>query len=204
MTESTLAVLKGTPDGLQKPGSVGVVAPGITIKVVDVETRQPLGPNQTGELCIKGPLIMKGYVGIDNKEVFDSEGFFPSGDIGYYDDDKYFFIVDRLKELIKYKGFQVAPAELEGLLLKHEAVRDAGVVGVYDKAAGEVPLAFVVTQPDKKVTEKKLQQYVAERLSNPKHLRGGVRFISEIPKNPSGKIIRRQLRKMAKEVRSKI
>ncbi|CAH0761646.1 unnamed protein product [Diatraea saccharalis] len=169
MTESTLAVLKGTPDGLQKPGSVGVVAPGITIKVVDVETRQPLGPNQTGELCIKGPLIMKGYVGIDNKEVFDSEGFFPSGDIGYYDDDKYFFIVDRLKELIKYKGFQVAPAELEGLLLKHEAVRDAGVVGVYDKAAGEVPLAFVVTQPDKKVTEKKLQQYVAERVSAKQH-----------------------------------
>ncbi|RVE49753.1 hypothetical protein evm_005623 [Chilo suppressalis] len=204
LTESTLAVSRAKPDVPQKAGSVGSLQPGLTVKVVDIKTRRPLGPKQTGEICIKGPTIMKGYVGIENKEVFDSEGFFHTGDVGYYDEDRDFFIVDRLKELIKYKGYQVAPAELEALLLKHEAVADAGVVGIPDVAAGEVPLAFVVTQPGKRVTEKELQQFVAERVSNPKHLRGGVRFISAIPKNPSGKILRKELRKMAKHAKSKL
>ncbi|KAM3955050.1 LOW QUALITY PROTEIN: luciferin 4-monooxygenase-like [Aphomia sociella] len=173
-------------------------------EVVDIETRRPLGPNQHGELCFKGPLLMKGYVGKSKEDDFDEEGFFKSGDIGYYDEEKHFFIVDRLKELIKYKAYQVPPAEIEALLLQHEAVMDAAVVGLKSKESGEVPLAFVVKRPGKTVTEKEIQSFVAERLSNPKRLRGGVRFVAAIPKNPSGKILRRELRKMASQISSKL
>ncbi|KAM3955051.1 luciferin 4-monooxygenase-like [Aphomia sociella] len=141
-------------------------------------------------------MVMKGYVGKDTNDEFDEEGFFRTGDIGFYDEDGYLYVVDRLKELIKYKSIQVAPAEIEAMLLQHEAVRDAGVVGVPHSEAGEVPLAFVVFQPGKTVTEKELQDFIEQRLSNPKRLRGGVRFLAEIPRNPSGKILRRNLRAM--------
>ncbi|XP_052754223.1 uncharacterized protein LOC113522308 [Galleria mellonella] len=206
MTETTLAVVRTLFQNAKqgKAGSVGLVTPGTVAKVVDIETRKPVGPNVHGELCFKGPLIMKGYIGKDKTDDFDDEGFFKTGDIGYYDDDKYFFIVDRLKELIKYKAFQVPPAEIEALLLQHEAVQDAGVVGLKHKESGEVPLAFVVKRPGKTVTEKEIQAFVAERLSNPKHLRGGVRFVTAIPKNPSGKILRKELRKMASKAASKL
>ncbi|KAL0859175.1 hypothetical protein ABMA27_010999 [Loxostege sticticalis] len=206
MTETTLAVTRDTYNQAlpTKPGSVGRVAAGVTIKIVDIDSRIPLGPNQSGEICVKGSLVMKGYVGKDRDSDFDSEGFFKTGDVGYYDEDGCFFIVDRLKELIKYKAFQVAPAEIEALLIEHPAVRDAAVVGVPDKAAGEVPLAFVVKQAGQAVTEKEIQQFVAERLSNPKHLRGGVRFVDAIPKNPSGKILRKELRKMVNSKKSKL
>ncbi|XP_059062432.1 uncharacterized protein LOC131855206 [Achroia grisella] len=199
MTECTLAVVSADYENyhLAKPGSVGSIVPNTIAKVVDTETRKPIGANNPGELCFKGPLIMKGYVGKDRKEDFDEEGFFKTGDIGYYDDDGQFFIVDRLKELIKYKANQVAPAEIEALLLQHEAVRDVGVVGRRDRESGEVPVAFVVKQPGKEVTDTELKDFVAERLSNPKRLRGGVKFVLEIPKNPSGKILRRELRKIA-------
>ncbi|KAL4712181.1 hypothetical protein ACJJTC_011042 [Scirpophaga incertulas] len=206
MTEATLAVTRdNNAEVLRlKPGSVGTAVSNAIVKIADIETRQALGPNQPGELCVKGPMIMKGYVGKDRNEDFDEEGFFRTGDIAYYDEDGFFFIVDRLKELIKYKAFQVAPAELESLLLKHESVKDAGVVGLPDTAAGELPLAFVVKQPGAQVTEKEIQQFIADKVSNPKRLRGGVRFVEEIPKNPSGKILRKELKKMAKKVKSKL
>ncbi|XP_059062588.1 uncharacterized protein LOC131855351 [Achroia grisella] len=206
MTEATVAVTRTlySQASKAKAGSVGKVVPSTVAKVVDIETRKPLGPNQHGELCFKGPQIMKGYIGKDRRDDCDDEGFFKTGDIGYYDEDHYFFIVDRLKELIKYKAYQVPPAEIEALLLQHEAILDACVVGLKNKESGEVPLAFVVKQPGKVVTEKEIQSFVAERLSNPKHLRGGVRFVSEIPKNPSGKILRKELRKMVSKVTSKL
>ncbi|CAK1593301.1 unnamed protein product [Parnassius mnemosyne] len=208
MTEATLGVTRDTYEmaHLAKPGGVGYVVKNTIIKVVDIKTRKPLGPNQTGEICVKGVLIMKGYIGKENNsgDDFDEEGFFKTGDIGYYDDEKYFFIVDRLKELIKYKAYQVAPMEIEAVLLKHDGVRDVGVVGLPNAAAGEVPLAFVVPQPGATLSETELQQFVAERLSNPKRLRGGVKFVKEIPKNPSGKILRKHLREMAKSVISKL
>ncbi|CAG5052949.1 unnamed protein product [Parnassius apollo] len=201
MTEATAVVTLNSFIGGKKCrlGSVGEVTSDTVVKIVDVETREPLGPNQNGEICVKGPMIMKGYIGKERSEDFDEEGFFKTGDIGYYDEDKYLYIVDRLKELIKYKGYQVPPAEIEAVLLQHEGVRDVGVVGMPHESAGEVPLAFVVLQTGVELTEKELQQFVAERLSNPKHLRGGVRFVKEIPKNPSGKILRRLLRGMLKK-----
>ncbi|XP_052743142.1 uncharacterized protein LOC112057207 [Bicyclus anynana] len=202
MTETTLAItMNWNPE---KIGSVGNVISHTIAKVVNPETREALGPNQEGEICVKGAMIMKGYIGKDRKEDFDDEGFLKTGDIGYYDEDQYFYIVDRLKELIKYKAYQVPPAEIEAVLLKHPSIREAGVVGIPDPAAGEVPLAFVVLQPGVTLTQKEIQDYVAERLSNPKHLRGGVRFIDEVPKNQTGKILRRELRKIAKSRKSKL
>ncbi|XP_050673643.1 uncharacterized protein LOC126971381 [Leptidea sinapis] len=202
MTESTLILTFN--DNTEKIGSVGTVMEHVVLKVVHPETREVLGPNKEGEICAKGVPMMKGYLGKDRKEDFDDEGFFRTGDMGYYDEEGCFYIVDRLKELIKYKGYQVPPAEIEAVLLKHPGIRDAGVVGIPDTAAGELPAAFVVLQPGAALTEQDIKNYVAENLSNPKHLRGGVRFLNEIPKNPSGKILRRELRKLVKSNKSKL
>ncbi|XP_050296214.1 uncharacterized protein LOC126736057 [Anthonomus grandis grandis] len=208
MTETTLGVLLNIGERGPKLGSVGKVVAGMMVKVIN-EQGVPLGPYEEGELCFKGPLIMKGYVG-DPKataETIDKDGWLHTGDVAYYDSDKYFFIVDRIKELIKYKGFQVAPAELEALLQTHPAVQDCAVVGLPDEDAGELPLAFVATKPGKKVKEEELKKFVADTLSHQKQLRGGVLFINEIPRNPTGKILRRVLREKAKElvkVRSKL
>ncbi|XP_056644474.1 uncharacterized protein LOC130450223 [Diorhabda sublineata] len=198
LTEANLAVIlvgknKNKP---RKPGSSGTVITYMTVKVRDPETGRSLGPNKLGEICIKGPLIMKGYIRNPQatRDTFTSDGWLKTGDLGYYDNDKDFFIVDRLKELIKYKGFQVAPAELEAILLNHPKVLDVGVVGVPDELAGELPLAFVVKKPGVDVTEKELVEYVEGKVSPHKRLRGGVHFINAIPKNPSGKILRRTLR----------
>ncbi|XP_044269666.1 luciferin 4-monooxygenase-like isoform X2 [Tribolium madens] len=155
------------PKNFQKYGSSGKVMSYTQIKVCDVTSEETLSAYQIGEIRIKG----------------------------YYDEEGYFYIVDRLKEIIKYKGFQVSPAELENLLIQHPAVNDAAVVGLPDERAGELPLAFVVKQ-DKNITEKELIQYISENISKQKHLYGGVRFIESIPKSPSGKILRIKLKEM--------
>ena len=134
-----------------------------------------------------------------------SDGYFKTGDIGYQDDAGNFYITDRLKELIKYKGFQVAPAELEGLLVGNHLVADACVVGIYDEAqATELPLAFVVkAEKYKGMEDEKLEneicKWVASKVSNHKRLRGGIRFVNDIPKSAAGKILRRVLRDQIKE-----
>ncbi|CAH2258335.1 jg10538 [Pararge aegeria aegeria] len=181
-----------------KQGSCGTPAPGMKIKVLDIENGQKLGPRQEGELWIKSPLRMKGYMGDREASdaLLDAEGYLQTGDIGYYDSEGFFYIVDRLKELIKYKGFQVAPAELEALVLQLRGVAECGVVGRIDELAGELPVAFVVPQPQANLTAQEIQDYVASKVSPAKRLRGGVIFVEEIPKNPSGKILRRELRKM--------
>ena len=199
MSETTLGVITNSQH-ITKPGSVGVLCPGVYCKVIDPDTGKVLGKNQPGELCFKGKIIMKGYTG-DKKatqHTIDEEGWLHTGDVGYFDDDFYFYIVDRLKELIKYKAFQVAPAELEAILLSNEKVKDAAVIGLPDEASGELPLAFVVKQDGVDVTEKEIQDFVASKVSHSKRLRGGVRFIDEIPKNLSGKILRRELKALLK------
>jgi len=175
--------------------SVGNVVPNTLFKVVDPETQKELGPNQKGELCAKGPQIMLGYYNRPQatSECIDSGGWFHTGDIGYYDENECVYIVDRLKELIKYKGFQVAPAELEEVLLEHPLVTDAAVIGVSDKNAGELPKAFVVRK-NNKVTAEEIHQFVQARVSKYKYLKGGIQFCDSIPKSPSGKILRRLLR----------
>uniref|UniRef100_A0A182RE74 Luciferin 4-monooxygenase n=1 Tax=Anopheles funestus TaxID=62324 RepID=A0A182RE74_ANOFN len=188
MSETTLAMLVQSND-CRKPGSVGKLQVGTMAKVVDITSGKLLGPNEPGELYFKGTQIMKGYIGNEKetKQTIDQNGWLRTGDIGYYDEDGEFFIIDRLKELIKYKGFQVPPAEIEAILLTNPKIKDAGVVGLPDEQTGELPLAFVVKQPGASLTEEEVQGYVAARASPAKRLHGGVRFVSEIPKNASGK-----------------
>ncbi|KAK9871403.1 hypothetical protein WA026_011656 [Henosepilachna vigintioctopunctata] len=205
MTETTLGVMSNPPDR-PKLGSVGRILPGMMAKVID-DDGNALGPREEGELCLKGPLIMKGYVGDEEatRNCIDEDRWLHTGDVAYYDEEGYFFIVDRLKELIKYNAFQVPPAELESLLVSHPAVFDAAVIGLPDDDAGELPLAFVVKKPGAEVTAEELQNFVKGKVSPQKQLRGGVKFLKEIPRNPSGKILRRVLKKIAiKDIKSKL
>lgn len=204
LSESTLSVLVQNDD-FCKPGSVGVLKVGIYAKVIDPDTGKHLGPNERGELCFKGDGIMKGYIG-DTKSTQTAirDGWLHTGDIGYYDDEFEFFIVDRIKELIKYKGFQVPPAEIEALLLTNDKIKDAAVIGKPDEEAGELPMAFVVKQANVELTSEDVIKFVNDRASPAKRLRGGVIFLDEIPKNPSGKILRRVLREMLKKQKSKL
>ncbi|KAK9871402.1 hypothetical protein WA026_011655 [Henosepilachna vigintioctopunctata] len=194
MTETTWGVIS-SPHQETKLGSVGRILPGMMAKIID-DKGNALGPYENGELCLKGPMIMKGYIGNEATTLncIDEDRWLHTGDVAYYDNDKYFFIVDRTKELIKYKGFQVAPSELEDLLLSHPAVNDAAVIGLPDEYSGELPLAFVVKKPGKDVSSDELKRLISENLSSQKQLRGGVIFIDEIPRNHVGKTLRRVLK----------
>jgi acyl-CoA synthetase (AMP-forming)/AMP-acid ligase II len=178
--------------GLARPGSIGPLAPNTEARIVDIATGEELGRGADGEICFRGPQVMQGYLA--NPEAtartIDAGGWLHTGDIGHADADGYFFIVDRLKELIKYKGFQVPPAELEAVLLSHPAVIDAAVIPVADDEAGEIPKAFVVLRDPVEPAE--LMAYVAERVSAYKRIRL-IEVIDAIPKSASGKILRRVL-----------
>ena len=194
LTEAS-PVTHAVPDrpGCQRPGSVGQLLPNTECRVVDPATGGDLPPGEDGELLIRGPQVMQGYLG--NPEAtaatLDADGWLHTGDIGHVDADGYFTIVDRLKELIKYKGFQVPPAELEAVLRTHPAVADAAVIPIPDDEAGEVPKAFVVLKGD--VPPEALLAYVAERVAPYKKIRA-ITVIDAIPKSPSGKILRRLLK----------
>ncbi|XP_023933630.1 4-coumarate--CoA ligase 1-like [Lingula anatina] len=179
-----------------RTGSAGVLVASTECKVLDPQSGKELGPNQDGELCFRGCQIFKGY--LNNPEAtaaaIDEEGWFHSGDMGHYDEDQNIYVIDRIKEFIKYKGFQVAPAELEGLLLSHPAVADAAVVGCPDEDAGELPMAFIVLKPGQTATETEIANFLAAKAAPIKRLRGGVEIVEEIPKTASGKILRRVLR----------
>ena len=177
-----------------KVASSGWVIPNTEVMIVDPVTLQPLGVNQPGELWIRGPQIMKGYLNQPDAtaESITPEGWYRTGDIGHVDAEGYFFIVDRLKELIKYKGMQVAPAELEALVLTHPAVADAAVIPSPDEEAGEVPKAFVVLKPGQQVTAQALMDFVAAHVAPHKRIRR-VEFITQVPKSAAGKILRRIL-----------
>jgi acyl-CoA synthetase (AMP-forming)/AMP-acid ligase II len=179
----------------KKIGSCGIILPGTECKLVDPSTGEAVGRHQRGEICARGPQIMKGYFKNDKAtaETIDSDGWLHTGDIGLYDDDDCFYIVDRMKELIKVKGLQVAPSELEDLLRSHPDVADVAVIGIPDERAGELPRAYVVRKRDS-FSEQDVQDFVAQKVSDHKKLNGGVEFISEIPKAASGKILRRELK----------
>jgi acyl-CoA synthetase (AMP-forming)/AMP-acid ligase II len=175
-----------------KVGSIGPVIPGTECKVVDITTGAALSPGADGEIWIRGPQVMKGYLNnrAATEQILDQDGWLHTGDIGHADQDGDFYIVDRLKELIKYKGYQVPPAELEAILLTHPAVADAAVIPSPNEEAGEVPKAFVVLKSP--VTPEELMRYVAERVAPHKKIRL-LETIDEIPKSASGKILRRKL-----------
>jgi acyl-CoA synthetase (AMP-forming)/AMP-acid ligase II len=178
-----------------KPGTVGPCAVNIECKVIEAVTARELGPHERGELWLRGPQVMKGYLNNPRAtaESLDSGGWYHTGDVGYADEDSYFYIyiVDRVKELIKYKGYQVAPSELEEILLTHPGIAEAAVIAKLDPDAGEVPKAFVV--PQKQITAQEILDFVAARVAPYKKIRC-VEFVDQLPKSLSGKLLRRILR----------
>lgn len=184
-----------SPQGKGKPGASGVAISNTLSRIVDPETGQDLPLGEDGELWVKGPQVMKGY--LNNPEATAAtiveDGWLRTGDIGHFDEDGYLYVTDRLKELIKYKGFQVAPAELEAEILTHHEIADVAVIGVPDDEAGELPMAFVVPAPGTTPTLETLQGYLEGRLSHYKQVRR-MEVVEEIPKSAAGKILRRLLR----------
>ena len=177
-----------------KPGSVGVCVPNMECRLVSVETGEEVGVGERGEVHVRGPQVMKGYLGRPEAtaQTVDAEGWLHTGDVAYADEEGFFYVVDRAKELIKYKAFQVAPAELEAVLLTHHSVADAAVIPSPDEEAGEVPKAFVVIKEGHGLTEAEVLGFVAAQVAPYKKVRR-VEFVSQIPKSPSGKILRRLL-----------
>lgn len=185
-------------------GSVGRLLPNQTAKYIGPDDNEvPAG--ETGELWVKGPNIFKGYLNNEagTKNALTEDNYFKTGDVGFQDVNGNFYITDRVKELIKYKGFQVPPAELEGLLASHPDIDDVAVIGIYDDSqATEVPRAYITPKKGVeagKATEKRIVDWLATKVANHKKLRGGVRFIDEVPKSVSGKILRRVLKLQAEE-----
>ena len=173
-------------------GTVGWLLPNTACKVVDVTSGSELGPGQSGEICIRGPQIMRGYLNRPEatRAMISADGWLRTGDIGYLDAQGRCYVVDRIKELIKYNAYQVAPAELEAVLISHPAVAEAAVIGVPNATTGEIPKAFVVCRAE--VSAEALMAYIAERVAPYKKVRA-VAFVDEIPKSASGKLLRRVL-----------
>jgi 4-coumarate--CoA ligase len=183
-----------TPPGGFVPGSVGVALARTECRIVDPVTGQDLPTDQDGEIWIRGPQVMKGYLNDEQatRRTLDDEGWLRTGDLGHVAPNGHLFVVDRLKELIKVSGFQVAPAELEALLLTHPGVSDAAVVGRPDPEHGESPCGFVVRRPGATVSAAELVEFVAGQVARFKRLRQ-VTFVEAIPRSAAGKILRRML-----------
>jgi len=183
--------------------SVGQVFPNTQLKIIDVETQKELGYNEAGEILVQTPSAMVGYY--NNPEAtaksfwYDDEGkkWMYTGDVGYVDENENLYLVDRIKEMIKYKGHQVSPVEVEHVICTMEEVADAAVVGLPDDEAGELPLAFVVKKPDVNITATDVMNFVKEKMTTFNQLKGGVIFTDQIPRSIAGKIQRKDLKKMA-------
>ena len=193
LTETSPVTHLIRPDGENRPGTIGRPLASTECRLVDPETGEDVAEGERGELWMRGPQVMQGYLGNDEATAatVDAEGWLHSGDIATVDADGFFKIVDRLKELIKYKGYQVAPAELEALLITHPEVADVAVIGVPDEEAGELPKAYIVAA-DGDVNADGLMAWVAVQVAPQKRVRL-VEVVEEIPKSPSGKILRRKL-----------
>jgi 4-coumarate--CoA ligase len=202
MTEVTLGCIGTHYDTM--PGTWGCVLPGNEMKSVDPDTGESVGPCKRGEIWLRGPTIFKGYYNNPKatKETMSSDGYLKSGDIAIVNEQGHFTIVDRIKDLIKYKGFQVAPTELEALINQHPKVALSAVIGIYSQEKGtELPRAYVQLRPNipAQGVEEEIQENVKANASNPKWLRGGVRIVPAVPVSPSGKVLRKELRVLAKK-----
>ncbi|XP_049802213.1 luciferin 4-monooxygenase-like isoform X1 [Schistocerca nitens] len=197
-TESIL-VLGSAPETFPPAGSSGKLLFNVEAKVVDLETQEPVGPEQEGELWVKSPAAALGYW--NNPEAtaaaWDKEGWFHTGDVVRYDRDGYFYVVDRVKQLIKFRGHHVLSPQLESLLMSHPSVQLAAVVGAPHPTDQEHPTAFVVLRPGASATSQELQALVEDKVADHKKLRGGVRIVGELPHTASGKVAKRVLRRWA-------
>ena len=193
MTEASGPITTTLSDSIRR-GSVGLLVPSTESKIVDLVDRHELPAGGRGEILVRGPQVMQGYLNRPEATAatLADGGWLHTGDVGYFDADGFLWIVDRVKEIIKYKAYQVAPAELEAVLANHPAVAEAAVVPSPDAEAGEVPKAFVVLQPAAITSEVDLMAFVAERVAPYKKVRR-VEFVDSIPRSPTGKILRRLL-----------
>ncbi|KAF2702859.1 acetyl-CoA synthetase-like protein [Pleomassaria siparia CBS 279.74] len=200
MTELTCSALHVPGGRDDRSGSVGYIDPNNSVKLIDDQGHE-VGPGERGEVLVKGPNVCMGYWRNEKatREAFDQDGYLRTGDVAICDDKGWYWIVDRKKELIKVKGFQVAPAELEALLLEHEHVADAAVCAL-QLDDEELPRAYVVLKPEHKSasSEWDIEKWMADRVAKHKQLAGGVVFIEQVPKSPTGKIQRKELREWAK------
>ncbi|EGI64551.1 Luciferin 4-monooxygenase, partial [Acromyrmex echinatior] len=185
-----------------KYGSCGVVVENVQMKIIDPENEKILGPNQSGEIWVKSVTMMNDYYRNPEatKSTIDEEGWLHTGDIGYVDEDGELFIIDRIKELIKYRGYQISPTEIENVLMLHPAVLETAIVGVPHALDDEHPLAYVTKRPGAEVTEQELIDFVARNMMDHYKLRAGVIFLDNFPYTGSGKISRKDLKVMTKEL----
>ncbi|XP_047340498.1 4-coumarate--CoA ligase-like 9 [Impatiens glandulifera] len=186
-------------------GSAGRLSENLEAKIIDPETGEALGPERRGELWLRGPIIMKGYIGdkAATLATLDGDGWLKTGDLCYIDKNGYLYVVDRLKELIKYKGYQVPPAELERLLQSHPEIADSAVIPYPDDDAGEIPMAFVVRKARSSINDVQIMEYIAKLVAPYKKIRR-LSFVAAIPKSPAGKILRRELVKHATSASSRL
>ncbi|XP_072767524.1 LOW QUALITY PROTEIN: uncharacterized protein [Anoplolepis gracilipes] len=185
-----------------KNGSCGTVIQNTEIKIVDLESGKALGSNQLGELWIKSVTQINGYYrNLEvTKKTVDEQGWLHSGDIGYFDEDGELFIVDRIKDLIKYRGYHISSGEIEGVLLSHPGVSEVAVTGIPHPTDDEYPIAYVTKMPGIEVTEQELIDLVANNMTDQYKLRGGVIFLNELPHTSTGKIAKNILKAMAKKL----
>ncbi|PIN01428.1 Acyl-CoA synthetase [Handroanthus impetiginosus] len=198
MTETTALGTRGyNSNKVHKYSSAGLLSPNVQAKVVDWATGSSLPPGSIGELWLRTPGNMKGYLNNTDATTaaLDKDGWLHTGDIVYFDKEGYLYVIDRLKEVIKYKGFQVAPADLEAVLMAHPDVLDAAVIGEMEEEAGEIPVAFVVPKDGSSVSQQALMDYVAKQVAPYKKVRR-VYYCASIPRSAAGKILRRELKSL--------
>ncbi|KAK3848939.1 hypothetical protein Pcinc_044295 [Petrolisthes cinctipes] len=195
MTETYNAVTRTRPPPDDNRTTVGKVTPYTEVKVIN-DGGELVCEGEEGELCVRGPGMMLGYANnqTDTSATLDSEGWIHTGDIGYYDQQDFLYTTDRRKDIIKVKAYPVSPHELEEIVKQYEGVSDVAVVGVKHQRLGEAPKAFVVFKPNAKVTAAQIQSHVEDRVASYKQLAGGVKFVDVIPRNPTGKILKKQLK----------
>jgi 4-coumarate--CoA ligase len=202
MTEvgRTIQVLNSESKTLKNKQTIGRPVPGTQIKIIN-SYGESLEANQVGEICVKSDQVTPGYLNNEdaNLELFTVDGYLRTGDAGYFDEDGLFYVVLRYKDIIKVEEMSVSPFELESILLSHEAVEDAAVIGIPDEERGEVPKAFVMLKHAFEISEKSLEQYFNDKVSPIKQLRGGIQFVDNFPRSRFGKIKKSELRMFDKK-----
>lgn len=183
-----------------KDESVGELLPGVKVKIIGNEG-QRLGVNEVGEIRATSPSLFLGYYGSPNetRDIFDEEGFICTGDIGYFDEDGLLFVIDRLKDFIRYRSYSMSPSEIESFLIRSPGIESICISSLHDYESGELPAAVIVRTENSKISEDEICDLVAEKFCDWKKLRGGVHFVDSLPLTPSGKVLRREVKRMLNE-----